>query len=416
MLIRSGLGWTRGFVVDFRNWKVLARFGGRRKKESERLDAFLKDLADPGLIDSLKEEDRRRTFWPLAVAFLVLGLLLGGGAAFWWLARKPAPASQASSADLAHALAVQGLTFTKAKEISQAWSHLRLAVEMRPNLVDAWAALGLAQLYGGQVDEAERSFRRCAQIDPGDPRGFQGLGDVYFAIGDSRRAEEYWLKGNANRSVSRLRLLQGRFQEAAPLVQELVRQAPDQLYVRTMAEALRAGRLDPELRRRLAPGLIGSRSPETARGWRLYFERQYDEAAGVFSQVLARDARDDSARIGRGWCRLKSRDYREAREDFAHALSAWPSDYSALNGLGWSLKALGRPAEAAAAWRQVLDLNPESPEAPESLKGLGMLAFERGDYPEADHDLTQSLLQNPYDQETRTLLGEILKRLPEETM
>jgi tetratricopeptide (TPR) repeat protein len=266
------------------------------------------------------------------------------------------------------------------------------------------------------MDEAERSFRRCTRIDPAAPRGFQGLGDVYFATGDFKKAEEYWLKGNAKRSVSRLRLLEGRFHEAAPLVQELVRQAPDQLYVQTMAEALREGRLTPELRSRLEPGLVGSRSPETARGWRLYFEGEYEEATKVFSGVLASTPGDDSARIGRGWCRLKARGFPEAREDFERALSTRPSDYSALNGLGWCLKALGRPVDAAVAWQRVLDLNPESPEGPESLKGLGMLAFERGDFPEADHDLTQALLQNPYDQETRTLLGETLKRIPADEM
>jgi tetratricopeptide (TPR) repeat protein len=402
-------------VADFRNWKI-GRFWRRGTKESERLDAFLKDLSDPGLIESLKGEERRRSSWRLVVAALLLGLFLGGGATAWWLSRRPAPSSRISSEDLAHALSAQGLAFTKAKEIYQAWSHLRLAIEMRPNLFDAWAALGLAQLYGGQMGDAEHSFRRCTQIDPGDPRGFQGLGDVYFALGDSKRAEEYWLKGNANRSVSRLRLLQGRFNDAAPLIQELVRQTPDQLYVQTMSEALSAGRLTPELRWRLEPGIVGSRSAETARGWRLYFAGQYEDASGVFRRVLADSPGDASARIGRGWCGVKARDYKEAREDFERVLAAWPSNYSALNGLGWSLKALGRPAEAAAAWRRVLELNPENPEAPESLKGLGMLAFERGDFPEADHGLTQSLLQNPYDQETRTLLGEVLKRIPADEM
>jgi Flp pilus assembly protein TadD len=397
-------------VADIRNWKVLGRLGGRRKKESERLDAFLKDLADPGLIESLKQEDGHTSSWRPAVVALLLGLLLGIPAA-WWLFHRSTPSLGTSSDDLAHSLAVQGLALTKAKEIAQAWSYLRLATEMRPNLVDAWAALGLAQFYGGQMDDAERSFRRCAQIDPSDSRGFQGLGDVYFATGDYKKAEDYWLKGNAKRSVSRLRLLQGRFEEAAPLIQELVRQTPDQLYIQTMAEALHVGRLTPELRRRLGPGVVGSRSPETARGWRLYFAGQYDEAAGVFSRVLARTPGEASARTGRGWCRLKVHGYQEARQDFERVLSAWPSDYSALNGLGWCLKAQGRTVEAASAWRQVLDLHPESPEAPESLKGLGMLSFEQGDYARAHLHFTQSLLQDSFDPETRTLLEETLKRL-----
>jgi Tfp pilus assembly protein PilF len=85
-----------------------------------------------------------------------------------------------------------------------------------------------------------------------------------------------------------------------------------------------------------------------------------------------------------------------------------------LNGLGWSLKAQGRPEEAAKAWRRVLELRPESPETPESLKGLGLLAFERGDYAQANRYLTRSLLQNPYDAETKTFLEDVLEKLPEE--
>ena len=414
MLIQRESTRARGFVLDFRNWKTLRIFARGRKKESARLDAFLKDLADPGLIESLRKEEGLRYRGPLSLAALVLGLLVGGGVTAGWLVQRsaPPPVSAADSEDLAHSLTNQGLALTRAKEISQAWSYLRLATEMRPNLVEAWAALGLADLYGGQIDEAERAYRRCAQIDPNDPRGLQGLGDVYFATGDLRKAEECWLKGNARRSVSRLRLLQGRFAEAAPLVGELARQTPDQPYIQTMVEALRAGRLTPELRWRLGQGVVGSRSAETARGWRLYFARRYGEAAAVFSRVLDQTPGDGSARIGRGWCRLKAHGYVEAHADFTRVLAEWPSNYSALNGLGWCLKDQGRAPEAAAAWQQVLALNPESPEAPEGLKGLGMLAFEREDYPQADLYLTQALLQNPFDPETRTLLSDALKRLP----
>jgi Tfp pilus assembly protein PilF len=99
--------------------------------------------------------------------------------------------------------------------------------------------------------------------------------------------------------------------------------------------------------------------------------------------------------------------------DFEQVLKTWPSNYSALNGLGWSLKAEGRTEEAAAAWKRVLELRPESPETPESLKGLGLLSFERGDYVQASHYLTRSLLQNPYDSETKTVLEDVMEKLPE---
>jgi Flp pilus assembly protein TadD len=396
----------RESVVDLKDLKGLAARGGRRTGESERLDGFLAGLADPGLITSLRRDDHLRRRWLLAAAALVLGLALGAGGA-WWLAGRPV---RLSSPEPARLLAVQGLAFAKAKEIPQAWADLRVATEMAPHLADAWAAMGLALFYGGQMEGAERAFRHCVEIDPADPRGFQGLGDVAFATGDDDKAEEYWLRGDARRSLARLRLLRGRFAEAAPLIRELALKTPDPVYTPPMVAALRAGRLSPVLRWRLGPGFAGSRSPETARGWRLYFAQQYGEAVGVFSRVLAGQPRDGSARIGRGWCRLKARAIPEARADFEGALAAWPSNYSALNGLGWCLRAQGEAARAAEAWERVLALHPESPEAPESLKGLGLLAFEQGDFARAGHYLTRSVLQNPYDLETRTLLEDVLKR------
>ncbi len=218
------------------------------------------------------------------------------------------------------------------------------------------------------------------------------------------------------RSVARVRLLAGRFAEAAPLIGPLQRKTPDPVYTPVMVEALRAGRLTPELRKRLGPGIVGSRSAETARAWRHYFMHQYQSSAAMFSRVLAGDPRDDSARLGRGWCRLKTRSFAAARADFAAVLRSAPSNYSAWNGLGWCLKAQGAPEQAADAWNQVLALHPESPEAPESLKGLGLLAFERKDLTQAGSYLTRSLLQDPYDLETRTLLEDVLKspELPQE--
>jgi tetratricopeptide (TPR) repeat protein len=380
-------------VATFRQLRIFS--GGRRGREEEKLDRLLTDLADPGLIKSLRQEESRRRLWLWVAAALVLGLLVGGGGAWWFLGRNAGsggaeravhkPGGQAAE-ELARALTTQGMALAKGKEIQKSWAYLRLATELSPHFVDAWYALGFAQFYGGQMDDAERTFRHCTEIDPGFLRGYHGVGDVYFYTGDHRKAEEYWLKGEAFRGVARLRLLEGRFAEAAPLVQELSQRVPDQWYVRLMAEAVRAGHLTPEMRLQLEPGFLG--------------------------RVLARQTRDGSARLGRGWCRLKLGSYQEAQADFDRVLETWPSNFSALNGRGWSLKAQGQAEGAEKAWKRVLELRPESPETPESLKGLGMLSLERGDYPQASHFLTRSFLQNPYDAETKTLLEDTLKKVP----
>lgn len=394
-------------MARFNKLKALFGVGARSEQDSSRLDSFLKELADPGLISSLQEEEHRRRRWLLAIAALALGLLLGVGGAWWFLAR--AGTARRDSREPARLLASLGAAWARGKEIPQAWVALHDATARAPHLAEAWAALGLADLHGGQMDEAERAFRRCAEIDPGNPRGLQGLGDVYFATGEYGKAEEVWLKGGAMRSVARLRLLAGRFAEAAPLIEQLQRKTPDPVYTPIMVEAVRDGRLTPEQRQRLGPGIVGSRSPATAQGWRHYFLHRYRDADRELSGVLAGDPHDVSARLGRGWSRLKTRSFGPARADFEAVLQAAPSNYSAWNGLGWCLKAQGETAKAAAAWNQVLVLHPESPEAPESLKGLGLLAFERKDLAPAESYLTRSLLLDPYDMETRALLEDIVK-------
>ncbi len=406
-------------MATFKHWGISSGRGKQGGIQKEQLDHL---LADPGLIQSLQQEESRRRLWLFAVAALALGLLLGGGAA-WWLRGEIRGEREAAAADnlgaqsseeMARILTTNGLALAKAKEIQKAWAYLRLATELSPSLVDAWDALAVTHFYGGQMDEAERAFRRCTEIDPGYQRGYHGQGDVYFYTGDNRKAEEHWLKGEALRGVARLRLLEGRFAEAAPIVRDLERRTPDQWFVRLMAEAVRTGHLTPEMRLQLEPGFVGSRSPETARGWRLFFSRRYNEASAAFGRALADRPQDGSALLGRGWCRLRTGKIKEAQADFDGVLKTWPSNYSALNGLGWSLKAQGRTDGAAAAWKRVLELRPESPETPESLKGLGLIAFDRGDTEEARRYLTQSFLQNPYDLETQTFLEDALKKLPGE--
>ena len=212
-------------MARFNKLKALFGRGARSEQDSARLDTFLKELADPGLISSLQEEEHRRRRWLLAIAALALGLLLGVGGAWWFLARAGTTAAR-TPASRPGCWRAWERPLARAKEIPQAWIALDEATALAPHLAEAWAALGLADLYGGQMDDAERAFRRCREIDPGNPRGIQGLGDVHFATGETRKAEEVWLKGGAMRSVARLRLLAGRFAEAAPLIQQLQRKTP----------------------------------------------------------------------------------------------------------------------------------------------------------------------------------------------
>ncbi len=401
-----------------RKFKVVAGGGSgdKPKTETERLDRFLDGLADPDLIHSLRDDEDRRRRWRLALAALILGLLVGGGSSWLFLrysAGQRAPAAAKVSEERAVMLAAQARKFMLVKELDKAWAYLAMATEMAPDLIEAWDALALAQFYGGQTVEAERSARHCLEIDPTYNRAYHLLGDISFYSGDWSRAGEYWKKaGKRERAFARLAMLENRFDDAVPLVRQLSRDLPDDPYVRIMDQAVRAGHLSPELRVQLEPTYLASRNAETALGWRLYYTHRYEEAATAFSRTLQRDSQDGLALLGRGWCLLKIGTPREAQSAFEQVLLRWPNNYGALNGMAWSLKAQGQSEGAMKLWERVIEL-PHRPhvEIPETLKGLGTIHYERGDYERASFYLTKSNLLNPYDAETAKLLEATAEKL-----
>ncbi len=395
-------------MLTLKNLRLpFGRSGG--KPDAERLDAF---LADPALVRSLREDEHRRKRLSLTLLSLLLGLLLGAGGAL--LVFHPWRPAVTSAEEMARSLASQGQALIHAREIDRAVSYSRLAVELAPNLVDAWDALARSLFYAGQTVEAERAARRCLEINPNYSRGYHILGDFSFYTGDWKQAEADWKRApDARRGLARLLLLENRFEEATPLVQRLARETPDEPYARIMSEAVQLGRLTPELRRKLAPDFVASRSPETAEGWRQLYARRYEQAAATFSRAVSRDPRDGSAIIGHGWSLLKIGTPREAQSAFEQALATWPTSYSALNGLAWSRKAQGQAEGALTIWHQVVDDLPrvDQVEIPDCLKGLGMVYYERGDYAQANLYLARSVLIDPFDAETAALLKSTLEKL-----
>ncbi|MFL6236858.1 MAG: tetratricopeptide repeat protein [Thermoanaerobaculia bacterium] len=399
-------------MLTLKNLRLLFGGSGQRKSsDAERLDAF---LTDPALVRSLREDDHRRKRLPLILVSLLLGLLFGAAGVLVALHPwRPAPAIRAgapSSEEMARVLASQAQVFAKAKEIDRALSYSRLATELAPHLVDTWDALAYSLFYAGQTAEAETAIQRCLKIDPGYHRAYHILGDINFYTGDWKQAEAYWKKADAKRALARLLLLKGRFAEAAPLAQGL---APGDRYTRVISDALRLGRLTPDLQRQLAPDFVASRDPETARGWQLFYARRYDEAATTFSRALSHSPRDGSALIGKGWCLLKiGTTPREAQSAFEQARATWPTSYSALNGLAWSLKAQEQAEGAVTLWRQVIDLpRVDQMEVASCYKGLGTVYYERGDYTRANQYLALSVMRDPFDEETKTLLRSTLGKL-----
>ncbi|HYO12014.1 MAG TPA: tetratricopeptide repeat protein [Thermoanaerobaculia bacterium] len=400
----------------------LLRGGGRGedKAGTEQLDRFLGDAADRKLLSSLRDEEGRRRGILLAVAGLVVGLLAGGGG-IWlgsWLWQTDSPESAASapperSEEGARLLIEQGWHFHLAREMAKAWASFGLATELAPDSVDAWDGRAMSLLLGGQVEDAERSFRRCLEIDPDYQRAYHGLGDLHFLTGDLERAEQYWKRAGAGRALGRLYLLQDRFDEATALLEPLLKERPDDTAVQRMVRMARARRLTSEERGQLRPEDPVSRSHDAALGWRLYYNGRFDEASTAFGRTLAGDPRDVSALNGLGWSSLRQGRITLARPYFERLLTIYPEHPGALDGLALCLRGEGQTQAAVKIWERLVRYDPLTPGLFQhgAFRELGALYAEQGDDHRALPYLARAVTRNPHDKEALQLLERTARRL-----
>jgi tetratricopeptide (TPR) repeat protein len=395
--------------------------GGEDKTETEQLDRFLGDAADRKLLSSLRDEDGHRRGNLLAVVGLLVGLLAGGGGIWlasrlWWQADPPERAASSPlerSEEKARLLIEQGWQFHGAREMAKAWASFGLATELAPDLVDAWDGLAMSLLLGGQVEDAERSFRRCLEIDPDFQRAYHGLGDLHFLTGDYERAEQYWKRAGAGRALGRLYLLQDRFDDAAALLEPLLKERPDDPAVQRMIRMVRARRLTPEERGQLRPEYPVSRSPDMALGWRHYYRGRFDEAVIAFGRALAEDPRSVPALHGLGWSSLRQGRIALARPYFERLLAIDPAHPAALDGLALCLRAEGQTQAAVKIWERLVRYSPLTPGLFQhgAFRELGALYAEQGDDRRALPYLARAVARNPLDKEALQLLERTARRL-----
>jgi tetratricopeptide (TPR) repeat protein len=399
-----------------KNFKIVPGGGGAKKTETDRLDRFLTtpDPVETRLLTSLRQEEGRRRRLAITAAALVAGILAGGGGA-WLILRSasPAPATEAalsipSAEEKARLLIEEGWLHFSVRDFAKAAKFHSLATELAPGLVEAWDGLGIAHIRAGQLDDAEHALRRSLAIDPEYERAHHALGDVYFFVEDYVQALEHYERAGAFRAQARVALLQGRFEDAARLLDKLVHERPDDRAVQRMAKMAHAGRLTPEERRQLGPDIPMSRAPEVMQGWRLYHEKNFEESSAAFGRALSRKPHDHSALYGRGWALIQLGDIDTARRYFERILETQPDNLFALDGLGLCLKAEGQTQAAIRVWERMLKIEPLTPHDffPRGYKGLGLARFESGDQAGALPFLARAVVRDPLDPKLREMLDQ----------
>jgi tetratricopeptide (TPR) repeat protein len=84
----------------------------------------------------------------------------------------------------------QGMLEFSMAEFDKAIESYRKAVELDPQYLDAWHALGMAYLRAGRIQDAIAAGKRSVEINPNDMLAHTSLSMYYMKAGDKAMAEK----------------------------------------------------------------------------------------------------------------------------------------------------------------------------------------------------------------------------------
>ena len=259
----------------------------------------------------------------------------------------------------------------------------------QPNWALAHLDLGLALGHDGRGQQAIDALRRAVALKPDLPQAWRALGDRLMAAGEQEAADAAYANhvrhstSDPQLLAAAVALVENRIPEAEALLREHLKQAPtDVAAIRMFAEvAARLGRNEDALH-------LLERCLELAPG--------FDAARQNYAQVLHRSNRPEQAlaQIGRllatapthpGYRNLKAvvlcrvGDYEPAIAIYAELLEQYPDNPKVWMSYGHALKTAGHAARAIDAYRRSLALEPSFGEVWWSLANLKTFRFGADD-------------------------------------
>lgn len=282
--------------------------------------------------------------FPWAERFLYVPSI-GACLALGWLARGLGERSARRKAFLAVAaivlLAAGARTAIRAEEWRDARRLFGASVRINPGIAWTRVSLGVALAESGDEAGAEREYREALRIAPDDAMAHHNIGNLLASRGDGAGAERAYrealrLRPDDPRAMVNLALLlarYGRAAEALPLLESADR---------ILENA-------PEVKTNLANVL-----------------RQLGRSAESVPHYLAALRRSPDlvpALLGLAGAELETGDEADAERHARQVVERAPDLAAGWVVLGATLDALGRSAEARAAWSEALRLDPESDSA-----------------------------------------------------
>ena len=258
-------------------------------------------------------------------------------------------------------------------------------LKVHPDHPNALALSGLALGRLGQGDAAIAALRRAVQFKPELPDAWRALGDHYSALemheaADAAFAQHIRYSTHDPKLMSAaLALAENRIPEAEHALREHLKRYPtDVAAIRMLAEvAARIGRLnDAEILLsrcvELAPGFTAARQ-----NYAMVLHRQNKPAQAMqeVRRLLAAEPGNPGIRNLKAAILGRTGDFDESIREYQAVLADYPRQPKVWMSLGHALKTAGKTAASIEAYRRCIELAPQFGEVWWSLANLKTLRF-----------------------------------------
>jgi Flp pilus assembly protein TadD len=317
------------------------------------------------------------------------------------------------------ALLVLGVSRRARGDIDGALGILQPLATAQPNSAMTQLELGIALGRARQGDEAVAALRRAVTLKPDLPQAWLALGDHLMAMDDAEGADAAYAN-HIRYSTRDPQLLaaanalhEQRIPEAELLLREHLKHAPtDVAAIRMLAEvAMRLGR-NEDAEHLLARSLELSPSFHAARqNYALVLHRSNKPAEALvqIDRLLAHEPDNPGYRNLKAVVLCRIGDYEPAIDLYQQILEVYPKHPRIWMSYGHALKTAGHQDRAIEAYRRSLQLEPGSGEVWWSLANLKTFRFSAGDRSVMQRELAKPDLASEHRQHLEFALGKALE-------
>jgi protein O-GlcNAc transferase len=306
----------------------------------------------------------------------------------------------------------QAWKFHQAGSFSQAEELYREVLRAEPRHADSWCFLGAACQAQGKVADAELYYRQAAELLPDHPSASNCLGILLAQSGKLEEAARVFQEIVSRRptdvgawnNLGLVRSHQGRWEEATTHFRKALAIQPDYGVARdNLNRAIQNG-----CETKAAKNAAAEASAHNQRGFELFQQGRYDEAAPEFARAIEINPDDGSAHNNMGNIEFCKGRFDEAAAYYRQALRLKPNFAEAHNNLGSTLDNQGHVPLAMTHWREAIRLRSNFPEAHNNLGNALLLS---GHCEDAATHCRLALRSRPEYPEALNNLGIALQRL-----